>query len=132
MRDQVAAGTPGWRATKEAGQEYSPPGRELPEAACVPAAWTPISPLIGIEQQVIIDAGSRPVGLPYDWTMARQMHRRRRPITQRTAQRIRPFFRYSEGRDAYVLRGIGSLFGPVFQIRWDLGQSEHAHEHTPD
>ncbi len=26
---------------------------------------------------------------------------------------LRPFFRYSTTRDAYVLRGMGSRFGPV-------------------
>ena len=60
-------------------------------------------------------------------------------MTQQTARRSRPFFLYSEGRDAYVLGGrdayvlggIGSLFGPVFQIRWGEAQPENTGEHPP-
>lgn len=32
-------------------------------------------------------------------------------------------FRYSEGRDAYVLRGVGNLIGPVFQVRSALADA---------
>ena len=29
---------------------------------------------------------------------------------------LRPLFRYSHGRDAYVLRGLGANVGPVLRI----------------
>jgi hypothetical protein len=30
---------------------------------------------------------------------------------------LRPLFRYSRGREAYVLRGVGGQFGPVLVAR---------------
>lgn len=49
--------------------------------------------------------------------MPRPIHRRRRFISLATARRIQFLFRYSESRDAYILKGIGGFFGPVFKVR---------------
>jgi len=38
-------------------------------------------------------------------------------VTQSTIRRLRPLLRYSAGRDAYVLRGIGRRVGPVLRRR---------------
>ena len=43
--------------------------------------------------------------------------RARRPVSQRTLRIIKPVFRYSCFRDAYVMRGIGNWFGPVLIIK---------------
>jgi hypothetical protein len=42
--------------------------------------------------------------------------RRRRQISQARLRWIRPFFRHSYTRDAFVLRGVGRHVGPVFQV----------------
>jgi hypothetical protein len=41
---------------------------------------------------------------------------------------LRPLLRFSIGRDAYVLRGIGSRYGPVFVRRppHDRGGAQRA------
>jgi hypothetical protein len=46
----------------------------------------------------------------------RETPRPRHPIGPRTLFVLRPFFRYSRVRDAYVLRGIGSRHGPVLRL----------------
>ena len=48
--------------------------------------------------------------------MSRSQHRLRRVISPGTARLIRPFFRLSVSRDAYILRGIGGRYGPVLQV----------------
>jgi hypothetical protein len=48
------------------------------------------------------------------------MPRERRPIRLATLFALRPLLRYSESRDAYVLRLIGRTRGPVFQRRHTL------------
>ncbi len=50
--------------------------------------------------------------------MSRESPRRRREISARRA-RLLPFigFRYSLGREAYVLRIVGNQFGPVFKVK---------------
>ena len=44
----------------------------------------------------------------------RQQQRRRRVVGRTTFALLRPFVRYSLSRDAYVLRGVGNRFGPVY------------------
>ena len=41
--------------------------------------------------------------------------RPRRTVNSHWLLLLRPFFRYSYVRDAYVLRGIGGRFGPVIR-----------------
>ncbi len=41
--------------------------------------------------------------------------RARKPISRTKLALLRPFLRYSQGRDAYVLRGVGNSYGPVFK-----------------
>ena len=45
--------------------------------------------------------------------------RPRRPVSPATARLLSPFFRYSVGRDAYVLRAVGNRRGPVLVLRRD-------------
>lgn len=45
--------------------------------------------------------------------------RERRVVSARTISLVRPFFRRSEGRQAWVLRGIGGRFGPVLVSEHD-------------
>jgi hypothetical protein len=50
-------------------------------------------------------------------SMRRDIPRNRRPISAARAQWLRiAGFRYSAGRDAYVLRAIGNHYGPVFKV----------------
>jgi hypothetical protein len=42
--------------------------------------------------------------------------RHRRYIGRRTLIVLRPIYRYSYPRDAYVLRGFGRRFGPVLAV----------------
>lgn len=50
--------------------------------------------------------------------MTHTTHRPRRPISPKLVWLLRiGGFRYSHSRDAYVLRGIGNDFGPVFKVR---------------
>jgi len=50
--------------------------------------------------------------------MARTQHRPRHPISRRHIWRLKACgFRYSQTRDAYVLRIVGRRIGPVFQAR---------------
>ncbi|WP_372790570.1 hypothetical protein [Paraconexibacter sp.] len=41
--------------------------------------------------------------------------RARTPISRTKLALLRPILRYSQGRDAYVLRAIGNHRGPVFK-----------------
>ena len=43
--------------------------------------------------------------------------RLRREVSKPTLTLLRPFFRYSLSRDAYVLRGAGNRIGPVLRPR---------------
>lgn len=43
--------------------------------------------------------------------------RERRPVSPGTLRALKPLFRYSIGRDAYVLRAIGNRTGPVLTVR---------------
>jgi hypothetical protein len=45
----------------------------------------------------------------------RTERRPRRYVSKRTLNALRPLFRYSERREAYVLRVIGSYRGPVLK-----------------
>jgi hypothetical protein len=45
--------------------------------------------------------------------------RRRTPVKSVTLRLLRPLFRYSAMREAYVLRLIGRSFGPVLVERRD-------------
>jgi len=49
--------------------------------------------------------------------MARRFQRERRHVSPRTITALRPLFRYSTSRDAYVLRGVGRRVGPVLRAR---------------
>ena len=46
----------------------------------------------------------------------RDSQRERRRIRPSTLVVLRPLFRYSAGRDAYVLRVVGNRFGPVLEV----------------
>jgi hypothetical protein len=46
----------------------------------------------------------------------RDTQRDRRRIRPSTLVVLRPLFRYSAGRDAYVLRIVGNRFGPVLEV----------------
>lgn len=46
----------------------------------------------------------------------RNTQRDRKLIKPRTLAVLRPLFRYSAGRDAYVLRIVGNRFGPVLEV----------------
>jgi hypothetical protein len=45
----------------------------------------------------------------------RNTTRQRRIVKQRTLSLLRPLFRYSVSRDAYVLRVVGAQLGPVLR-----------------
>jgi hypothetical protein len=49
--------------------------------------------------------------------MARTTPRPRRQISPAVIRGLAPVVRYSAGREAYVLRGIGGRFGPVLVPR---------------
>ena len=56
------------------------------------------------------------------------MVRARRPrhyVSRATLLALRPLFRYSRSRDAYVLRVIGSTRGPVLRRERRRAQREH-------
>ena len=46
----------------------------------------------------------------------RDTQRDRKRIRPGTLAVLRPLFRYSAGRDAYVLRIVGNRFGPVLEV----------------
>jgi len=49
--------------------------------------------------------------------MGRHVHRPRRQISADRVRWLRLLgFRYSAGRDAYVLRGVGNQLGPVYRV----------------
>jgi hypothetical protein len=47
----------------------------------------------------------------------RSAPRTRHAVAPATLTVLRPIFRHSLSRDAYVLRGVGNRFGPVLQER---------------
>ncbi len=47
----------------------------------------------------------------------RETPRPRHLVGKRTLRLVKPFFRYSRVRDAYVLRGIGRYRGPVLRLK---------------
>jgi hypothetical protein len=49
--------------------------------------------------------------------MTRSTSRHRRPVSRRVIRALTPVLRYSYGREAYVLRGVGRRFGPVLVER---------------
>jgi hypothetical protein len=53
--------------------------------------------------------------------------RPRRPVSLATAHLLSPFFRYSVGRDAYVLRAIGNRRGPVLIVRREPAAAPQTH-----
>jgi hypothetical protein len=46
----------------------------------------------------------------------RTVRRPRHYVSRRSLTLLRPLFRYSYGRDAFVLRGIGTNRGPVLRL----------------
>jgi len=46
----------------------------------------------------------------------RRVRRKRRYIQPWLFFLLRPLFRHSGGRSAYVLRGVGNRFGPVLRV----------------
>jgi hypothetical protein len=60
----------------------------------------------------------------------RTVKRPRRYIHRRWLRLLRPILRYSEMRNAYVLRGVGSSIGPV--LRADRRQRRRPHFEGPD
>jgi hypothetical protein len=61
----------------------------------------------------------------YDQAMVRA-RRPRHFVSRRTILLLRPLFRYSLARDAYVLRLVGSTRGPVLRRERRRRQREHA------
>jgi hypothetical protein len=49
--------------------------------------------------------------------LMRETPRPRHLVGKRTIRLVRPFFRYSRVRDAYVLRVIGRRHGPVLRLK---------------
>lgn len=47
---------------------------------------------------------------------AGKKRRERKTVDGRRADLLKPFLRYSAGRDAWVLKVIGNRFGPVYRI----------------
>jgi hypothetical protein len=58
----------------------------------------------------------------------RRVKRPRHEASGAVLSMLRPLLRFSIGRDAYVLRGIGSRYGPVFVRRppHDRGGAQRA------
>lgn len=50
------------------------------------------------------------------YVSCRTTPRQRHPVSPATVRLLSPLFRYSIGRDAYVLRGIGNRRGPVLTV----------------
>jgi hypothetical protein len=55
----------------------------------------------------------------YKLVMTREHHRPRRNVNPVLMWLLRPFFRYSVTRDAFVLRILGNYRGPVLQVSRD-------------
>lgn len=49
--------------------------------------------------------------------MARRFERKRHEVSPVILGAVRPLFRYSTTRDAYVLRAVGQRHGPVLKQR---------------
>jgi len=47
--------------------------------------------------------------------MAERFHRKRHAVGGATLTALRPLFRYSYSRDAYILRVVGARSGPVLK-----------------
>jgi hypothetical protein len=62
--------------------------------------------------------------------MARTTPRPRRQVNRTVIRGLTPVVRYSAGRQAYVLRGVGGRFGPVLVPKQPPREPEYAH--TPD
>ena len=61
--------------------------------------------------------------------MPRTTPRPRREVDPQLLRRLTPVMRFSAGRQAYVLRGIGARFGPVLVPR-DAGRGERTRLHA--
>ncbi len=46
----------------------------------------------------------------------RTVHRPRRYVAAHWLLLVKPLFRYSAAREAFVLRGVGRQFGPVLRV----------------
>jgi hypothetical protein len=55
--------------------------------------------------------------MPRSSPFFREIPRTRHELTRRQLKLLRPFFRYSRVRDAYVLRLVGRRRGPVLRLK---------------
>src|SRR5690349_11245818 len=58
--------------------------------------------------------------------MARTTPRPRRQLNPTVIRGLTPVIRYSPGREAYVLRGVGGRFGPVLVPKREVREPEYA------
>jgi hypothetical protein len=58
--------------------------------------------------------------------MARMTPRPRRQVNPTVIRGLTPVVRYSAGRQAYVLRGVGGRFGPVLIPKHPPREAEYA------
>jgi hypothetical protein len=61
--------------------------------------------------------------------MPRTTHRPRREVDPQILRKLSPVMRFSSGRQAYVLRGVGGRFGPVLVPRAER-RPERDHQHA--
>lgn len=64
--------------------------------------------------------------------MARRFERKRHRLPDATIAVLRPVLRYSPSRDAYVLRGVGNLTGPVVRRKSATGRFTRGADHLGD
>ena len=58
--------------------------------------------------------------------MGRTTPRQRRHVNPKLIRGLAPVVRYSAGRQAYILRGVGGRFGPVLVPKQPERETEHA------
>ena len=64
--------------------------------------------------------------------LMRSAPRPRHAVGSATLTVLRPFFRHSLSRDAYVLRGVGNRLGPVLQERARKDRLHHVGGGAPE